>query len=150
MTFNLTWTETSVEIQVEGDFPNQMVAINRALTSDPRSKQIRAMLFDVLRADTSNADGGLVSTLADIDFEAYAGGPFMRVAVLTKNKSMASLAAVYAERFLSRNPNGAAYAIFPDRQDAEAWLMLPRETGVNRETGANQAEEYGRAASKCG
>lgn len=122
MTFKLTWTDTSVEIHVEGDFPNQMVAINKALTGDPRHKTIRTMLYDVLKVDNFYADANLIATIADLDVAAYEGAPFMRIAVVTDNQSMLDIVLTYAKRYESRNPKGAKFKLFPDRASAQAWL----------------------------
>lgn len=129
MSFELNWEEKGVEIVVEGDFPNQMVSINKALRHDPRSKSIRYIIFDVTRADVFLADAGLLSTLAELDFEAYRGGPHVKVAVVSIDEKMAHITSVYAAQFRRLNPDGADYCLFEDVASARTWIGLDTPAG---------------------
>lgn len=123
MAVKLTWTDDTVEIYVDGDFPNQMVAVNKALRGDKRSKTIRNMLFNVLDADIFYADSGLISTLAELDFDSYTGGPQMKVAVATTSNQMADITTMYATRYKALSPNGAKFRVFDTLGAAREWLM---------------------------
>lgn len=123
MAITLTWSDDGVEVHIDGDFPNQMVALNKMLTRDPRSRVIRTMLIDVLDADNFNADVKLLGAIAEMDVDAYEGAPHMRVAVVTGNAKMMQIVKVYATEYETRNPGGADYKVFADRAVARAWLL---------------------------
>lgn len=123
MTIGLAWSDDRVEIRIDGDFPNQMVALNKMLTRDPRSRSVRSMLIDVLDADTFNADVKLLGAIAQMDVDAYQGAPYIRVAVVTESAKMMQIVKVYATEYETRNPGGADYKVFPDRDAAREWLQ---------------------------
>lgn len=122
MTIKLTWTDDSVEVHVDGDFPNQMVAMNKAITGDPRHKEISRMLIDVLDADHFYADANLVQTMAEMDLMAYDGAPRMRLAVVTDNAKMAKIVEAYAAHYESLKPGAVVNKVFRDRDEARVWL----------------------------
>jgi ABC-type iron transport system FetAB ATPase subunit len=132
MAFYLNWTETGVEIRVDGDFANQMVAINKALTGDPRSRTVHYMVFDVLRVDNFYADASLVATLAEFDVAAYAGGPHMRLAVVTTDQKMEEILHIYADRYNSLNAGGVTYRVFSDMEAARIWCRKEKDQPVSR------------------
>ncbi len=122
MTIKLTWTDKSVEVHVDGDFPNQMVALNKAITGDPRHRQISRMLINVLDADHFYADDHLVSTMAEMDIMAYDGAPRMRLAVATDNAKMAQIVETYAAHYQNLKPGAVVYKVFSSLAEARAWL----------------------------
>lgn len=122
VTIELTWTDDSVEVHVDGDFPNQMVAMNKAITSDPRHRAISRMLIDVLDADHFYADENLLSTIAEMDVMAYDGGPRMRLAVVTDNAKMAKIVQTYSSHYESLKPGAMVSRVFGNLAEARAWL----------------------------
>jgi len=122
VTIKLTWTEDSVEVHVDGDFPNQMVAINKAITGDPRHRKISRMLIDALDADHFYADSYLLSTIAEMDIMAYQGGPRMRLAVVTDNRKMAKIVETYSAHYESLKPGAMISKVFRNLKVARAWL----------------------------
>ncbi len=122
MTIKLTWTDKSVEVHVDGDFPNQMVALNKAITGDPRHRHISCMLINVLDADHFYADDHLVNTMAEMDIMAYDGAPRMRLAVATDNAKMAKIVETYAAHYQRLKPGAVVYKVFSSLAEARAWL----------------------------
>jgi len=122
VTIKLTWTDDSVEVHVDGDFPNQMVAMNKAITIDPRHREISRMLIDVLDADHFYADDHLVNTMAEMDIMAYDGAPRMRLAVATDNTKMARIVETYAAHYESLKPDAVVSRVFSSLAEARAWL----------------------------
>lgn len=122
MAISMTWSANGVEIHIDGDFPNQMVALNKMLTNDPRSRTIRTMLIDVLAADSFQADAKLLGAIVELDVKAYEGAPRMQVAVVTDSAAMVQIVQAYAATYKMLNPGGAEYKLFADRPSARAWL----------------------------
>ncbi len=119
---DLTWMDDCIEVHVDGDFPNQMVAMNKAITGDPRHKKISRMLINALDADHFYADDHLVGTMAEMDVMAYDGAPRMRLAVVTDNPKMARIVQTYAAHYESLKPGAVVSKVFDNLAEARTWL----------------------------